>query len=73
MMIKYSFFFTSFDNIDKLFYQGGVFRPRILYLRSTLNVESENISIDYDSTKHVFETIAKTLFIYTKYLTSNCV
>ncbi len=29
--------------------EGGVFGPSILYLRSTLNTESENISIDYDS------------------------
>ncbi len=39
--------------------EGGVFGPSILYLRSTLNTESENISIDYDSIRHVFETIAE--------------
>ncbi len=37
----------------------GVLRRRTLYLRSTLNVDSENISIDYDSTRHVFENIAE--------------
>jgi hypothetical protein len=26
--------------------KGGVFEPSILYIRSTLNTESENISID---------------------------
>jgi hypothetical protein len=37
--------------------QRTVFGPSILYLGSTLNTESENISIDYDSIRHVFETI----------------
>ncbi len=39
----------------------GIFRPIILYLRSTLNADSENISIDYYSTRPVFEAIAEYL------------
>jgi hypothetical protein len=36
----------------------GVFGPSILYLKSTLNTESEYIHIDYDFTRHMFGTIA---------------
>jgi hypothetical protein len=43
--------------------EGDVFGPSILYSRSTLNTESEYIHIDYDSTRHVFGTLAS-LFLY---------
>ncbi len=36
--------------------EGGLFGPRILYSKSALKTESENIHIDYGSSGHVIET-----------------
>ncbi len=34
----------------------GVFVPIIIYSRSALKTESENIYVDYDSSGHVYDT-----------------
>ncbi len=49
---------TPFKKSGRNPQEGGVFGPRILYSRSTLKTESENIYIDYDSTGHVIGTTA---------------
>ncbi len=44
-------------------FKEGVFGPIILNLRSTLNTESENIHVGYDSSGHVYDTIPTIYFI----------
>jgi hypothetical protein len=49
-------------------FKEGVFRPIILNSRSTLNTESENIYVDYDSSWHMYHTIPQICYTCKKML-----